>query len=115
MNRHDGLQINPRKKQKNRILSKENDQHYVSSIISDEEALRIHGISSWYDKNDCASDSDSGKSSFDEEFLKNKPQPIRISRRNIVTIKPLNVMNGQPQTESKYSHTETEKGIAYLN
>lgn len=93
-----------------RVLPKKTSPNYVCTIISDKEALRIHGISSWYEKNGSQSDSDTGNSSFDEEYFKNKPGPIRISRRRVVTVKSPNVKNGQLETGNDYSHTKTKKG-----
>lgn len=87
-----------RKHQQNRERDMISVQNYSCSIISDQEASKIHGLG--LESNSYSSDSDSGKSNFDEEFFKNKPGPIQISRSNIVTIKPISSPNRQLQGEA---------------
>lgn len=87
------------------------DLKYLCSKISDEEALKIHGLD--FENDNYSMDSDSGKSSFDEEYFKYKPQPIPINRNKIVTIKQLNSTSGQHQRENNYLYnTKVKKGEA---
>lgn len=51
-------------------------------ITADKNALRIHGIGN----TEISSDSDSGKSEFDEEYYQYRPNPIVINKRKTVVV-----------------------------
>nr|XP_023014511.1 probable serine/threonine-protein kinase kinX [Leptinotarsa decemlineata]XP_023014519.1 probable serine/threonine-protein kinase kinX [Leptinotarsa decemlineata] len=53
-------------------------------IYSEKQALKNHGL--LFGNVDAPSDSDSGKSDFDEEYYKYKPQPIQVDPSQVVVI-----------------------------
>lgn len=105
------------RRQKENMVPVDAKSQNLFSVISDEEALKIHGLN--LENNGYLTDSDSGKSDFDEEYFKHKPQPFQINPMNIVTIKSLNTKNEQLQVKEVYEHNaEVKKGksiIAFIN
>ncbi|XP_018569208.1 phospholipase D C-like [Anoplophora glabripennis] len=103
-----------RRNQKENVIPPERNPQNWSYIISDEEALKIHGLNGEY--SGYSTDSDSGKSSFDEEYYQNKPQPQQINCMNTVTIKRSNSTDGRLQTKQDCVHnnhdTEMKKDLS---
>ncbi|XP_023014498.2 uncharacterized protein [Leptinotarsa decemlineata] len=90
--------------------TKENVGPGISKREEDNLALKIHGL--YYESDNNSSDS--GKSSFDEEYYKYKPQPIEINSSQVVVIRNKNIIKEQGnrnKTNHNVKHPKKKRGI----
>ncbi|KAG5889699.1 hypothetical protein JTB14_029729 [Gonioctena quinquepunctata] len=75
------------------------EEDYIAKKEFEKQALKIHGL--YFNDDGLSSGSDSGKSSFDEEYHQYKPQPIQIDINQLIVIENPHVLRQQLNVKMK--------------